>query len=59
LAKQLAWAHDQHARLVLIYGPNEQEVRDVTVRDMDSGEQTRVPLAEIGAYLRLRREHRT
>lgn len=55
LAKQLKWAHDQHARMVLIYGPDEQQTREVTVRDMDSGEQTRVPLTEVGAYL----HHRT
>ncbi|MGH3626744.1 MAG: His/Gly/Thr/Pro-type tRNA ligase C-terminal domain-containing protein [Sciscionella sp.] len=38
LAKQLKWAHDQHAHTVLIYGPDEQKVREVTVRNMDSGE---------------------
>ncbi|MGH4008544.1 MAG: histidine--tRNA ligase [Pseudonocardiaceae bacterium] len=51
LAKQLRWAHDQHARTVLIYGPDEQQAREVTVRDMESGEQTRVPISEFGAYL--------
>jgi histidyl-tRNA synthetase len=51
LAKQLKWAHDQHARTVLIYGPDEQQTREVTVRDMQSGEQTRVPIAEVGTYL--------
>ncbi|MBV8541593.1 MAG: histidine--tRNA ligase [Pseudonocardiales bacterium] len=55
LAKQLRWAHDQRARLVLIYGPEERDVHEVTVRDMESGEQTRVPLAEVGSYVRLRR----
>jgi histidyl-tRNA synthetase len=54
LAKQLKWAHDQHARTVLIYGPDEQHTREVTVRDMESGEQTRVPIAEVGAYLHRR-----
>ncbi len=52
LAKQLKWAHDQHARSVLIYGPDEQKVREVTVRDMKSGEQVRVPIAEVRTYLR-------
>jgi len=51
LTKQLKWAHDQHARMVLIYGPDEQKTREVTVRDMETGEQTRVPLTEVGAYL--------
>lgn len=51
LARQLAWAHDQHARLTLIYGPDEQQAHAVTVRDMSSGEQTRVPLPEVAAYV--------
>ena len=51
LTRQLKWAHDQHARMVLIYGPDEQKTREVTVRDMESGEQTRVPLTEVAAYL--------
>ena len=51
LAKQLKWAHDQYARTVLMYGPDEQQAGEVTVRDMQSGEQTRVPIAEVGAYL--------
>ena len=52
LARQLKWANDQHARTVLIYGPAEQEAGEVTVRDMTSGEQTRVPVDEIPAHLR-------
>jgi histidyl-tRNA synthetase len=36
---------------VLIYGPDEREAREVTVRNMESGEQVRVPLAEVAAYL--------
>jgi histidyl-tRNA synthetase len=57
LARQLGWAHDQRARLALIYGPDEQKVHEVTVRDMESGGQTRVPLAEVAAYVsRSRRE---
>jgi histidyl-tRNA synthetase len=51
LAKQLKWANDQNAHSVLIYGPDEQKAGEVTVREMESGEQTRVPLAEVGAYL--------
>ena len=52
LARQLKWANDQHARTVLIYGPAEQEAGEVTVRDMTSGEQTRVPLDGVPAHLR-------
>lgn len=51
LAKQLKWANDQQARLVLLYGPDEQTAGEVTVRDMVSGEQIRVPLAETAAYV--------
>jgi histidyl-tRNA synthetase len=54
LAKQLKWANDQHARFVLIYGPDEQAANQVTVRDMASGEQTPVPLADAPQALRAR-----
>jgi histidyl-tRNA synthetase len=54
LAKQMKWANDQHARWVLMYGPEEQKTGEVTVRDMESGEQMRVPLAEVGQALRTR-----
>jgi histidyl-tRNA synthetase len=54
LAKQLQWANDQRANSVLIYGPAEQKSGEVTFRDMKSGEQTRVPLGEVAAYLRSR-----
>ena len=46
LAKQLKWANDQQARFVLIYGTDEQAADAITVRDMESGEQTPVPFAE-------------
>ncbi|MGH3719936.1 MAG: histidine--tRNA ligase [Pseudonocardiaceae bacterium] len=52
LARQLQWANDQHARSVVIYGPEEQKTGEVTVRDMESGEQTRVPLTETAAHFR-------
>ncbi len=52
LGKQMKWANDQHARSVLIYGPDEQQAREITVRDMESGEQIRVPMAQAVAYLR-------
>ncbi|WP_370943979.1 histidine--tRNA ligase [Amycolatopsis sp. cg5] len=54
LAKQMKWANDQHARTVLLYGPDEQKTGDVTIRDMESGEQTQVPLAEVAQTLRAR-----
>jgi histidyl-tRNA synthetase len=47
LAKQMRWANEQHARFVLLYGPDEQAEGVVTVRDMGSGEQDRVPLASV------------
>lgn len=52
LARQLQWANDQHARSVLIYGPEEQKTGEVTVRDMASGEQTQVPLTETATHVR-------
>ncbi|MGH2844223.1 MAG: His/Gly/Thr/Pro-type tRNA ligase C-terminal domain-containing protein, partial [Solirubrobacteraceae bacterium] len=52
LARQLQWANDQHARSVVIYGPEEQKTGEVTVRDMTSGEQTLVPLTEAAEHFR-------
>jgi len=51
LGRQLKWANDQSAAYALIYGPDEQATGEVTVRDMASGEQTRVPEAELVAFL--------
>src|SRR5262249_42866361 len=51
LAKQLKWANDQRARIVVIYGPDEQATNEITVRDMDSGEQTRLPISEAASTL--------
>lgn len=52
LARQLKWANAQRAAYVVLYGPEEQSAGEVTVRDMSSGEQQRVPLAEAAAHLR-------
>jgi histidyl-tRNA synthetase len=49
--RQLRWASDQGARWALIYGRSEQETGTVTVRDMDSREQTEVPVGELAGYL--------
>jgi len=49
--RQLRWASEQGARWCLIYGSAEDEAGTVTVRDMVSGEQTAVPVAELGGYL--------
>ncbi|MGH3694895.1 MAG: histidine--tRNA ligase [Pseudonocardiaceae bacterium] len=54
LARQLTWANDQHARFVLIYGADEQAAGEVTVRDMESGEQTPVSFADAADALRAR-----
>ena len=51
LGRQLRWASDQGARWCLIYGRGEDEAGAVTVRDMDSGEQTTVPVGDLGGYL--------
>ena len=51
LGRQLKWASDQGARWTLIYGRSEQDAGTVTVRDMDSGEQTAVPTGELREYL--------
>lgn len=51
LAKQLKWAADRKARFALIYGMSDHEAGVITVRDMDSGEQTHVPAAELAKHL--------
>jgi histidyl-tRNA synthetase len=54
LGRQLKWASDQGARWALIYGRSEQEAAAVTVRDMDSGDQTAVPAGDLrGFFARL------
>jgi histidyl-tRNA synthetase len=51
LGRQLRWASDTGARWCLIYGGAEEESGTVTVRDLLSGEQTAVPIGEVGGYL--------
>lgn len=51
LARQLKWANEQRAKFTVIYGADEQSDRHVTVRDMQSGEQTRVPFDDAPAHL--------
>ncbi|WP_017582275.1 histidine--tRNA ligase [Nocardiopsis valliformis] len=56
LGKQLQWANAQNARFTVIFGSEEQESGEVTVRDMVSGDQSRVPLAQASNDLRERLE---
>ncbi|HEX6468598.1 MAG TPA: histidine--tRNA ligase [Streptosporangiaceae bacterium] len=51
LGRQLKWAADRRARIALIYGQQERNERLITVRDMDSGEQRRVPFDQVIAHL--------
>ncbi len=51
LGRQLKWAGDQGARWCLIYGRADAEANTITVRDMDSGEQTAVRPGDLGGYL--------
>lgn len=37
--------------MVVLYGQDEQQTGEVNARDMESGDQHRVPLAEIGPFL--------
>jgi histidyl-tRNA synthetase len=50
LGRQLKWASDSGARWAVIYGDQEHEAAVATVRDMRSGEQLRVPVAELGEF---------
>ena len=51
LGRQLKWASDSGARWCLLYGAAEDAAGTVTVRDMNSGEQTEVPVGALAAYL--------
>jgi len=51
LGRQLKWASDQGVRWCLIYGAAEDAAGTVTVRDMDSGEQSAVPVAGLTPHL--------
>jgi histidyl-tRNA synthetase len=51
LGRQLKWASDSGARWCLIYGSQESEAGVVTLRDMSTGEQVSVPVAELASYL--------
>lgn len=51
IAKQMKWANDQRARFTVLLGPREHAEGLVTVRDMTSGDQAQVPLAEAAGYL--------
>lgn len=54
LSKQLKWAADRRARFALIYGQRERGEGVVTIRDMDTGEQTSSPVAELATRLKER-----
>ena len=51
LGRQLKWASDQGARWALLYGRSEQEAGTVTVRDMESGDQSAVAIGELPGFL--------
>ncbi|GAA1460005.1 histidine--tRNA ligase [Nocardiopsis exhalans] len=54
LGKQLQWANAQNARFAVIFGSEEQESGEITVRDMISGDQSRVLLVQASDDLRER-----
>jgi len=51
LKRRLNRANRAHARLAVIVGDDELAAAQATVRDMDSGEQQTVPLAELAGHL--------
>ncbi len=54
LRSQLREAGKRNTRYVLILGENELQAGVVTVRDMEAGEQSKVPLPELVAWLTAR-----
>ncbi|SEF16532.1 histidyl-tRNA synthetase [Jiangella alba] len=51
LSRQMKWANDQRAKFCLIYGRAEKSAGEVTVREMATGDQVRVPDGQIASYL--------
>jgi histidyl-tRNA synthetase len=51
LGRQLRWASDSGARWAVIYGEQEHEAGAATVRDMRTGEQVQVPVADLSGFL--------
>jgi histidyl-tRNA synthetase len=51
LGRQLKWASDSGARWAVIYGEQEHEAGVATVRDMQTGEQSLVPTADVSDFL--------
>jgi histidyl-tRNA synthetase len=51
LGRQLKWASDSGARWAVIYGEQEHEAGVATVRDMRTGEQVRVSIADVSDFL--------
>ncbi|MFB7630433.1 histidine--tRNA ligase [Streptomyces sp. NPDC056149] len=52
VGRQLKWANEQNARAAVLFGPDEQSAGEVTVRDMQSGDQARVPLEAASSHIR-------
>lgn len=57
MSRQLKWAADQHARVVAIIGRDEKEAGTVTLRNMASGDQSTVALAEAADHVRRAMPH--
>ncbi|WP_119728051.1 histidine--tRNA ligase [Thermomonospora amylolytica] len=55
LSKQLKWAADRRARFAVLQGAKEHADGEVTVRDMETGEQERVSVTGLFAHLADRR----
>jgi len=51
LSKQLKWASDQGVSYSVIYGADERAAGEVTVRDMVTGEQARVPVSGVAEHV--------
>jgi histidyl-tRNA synthetase len=52
IGRQLKWANDHNARITVLYGPEERSEGKVTLRDMQSGEQSQVSLSEAAVKVR-------
>lgn len=51
LAKQFKYANERQAKFVAVFGEDELAQNAVSIKNMETGEQKTMPLAEVGAFM--------
>lgn len=52
LEKQFKYADKKNIPFVIMYGPEEKERGEVTIKSMRTGKQKKIPFAQLTSYLR-------